>query len=180
MSNHKFAKINMMLKYLSGLLLIALVAASCLKNNDDAGCPYTNTSITAPAAEQDSIKAYLDSNDIEAVRHPSGFFYQIVESGTGTDTVDLCSQILITYKGMLRNGTVFDKGDNVIFVLGSLIEGWKKGIPLLKKGGSIKLFIPPTLGYGSEDLRDNTYQVVIPANSMLIFEVKLLDYTDAK
>ena len=146
----------MMLKYLSGLLLIALVAASCLKNNDDAGCPYT-----------------------EAVRHPSGFFYQIVESGTGTDTVDLCSQILITYKGMLRNGTVFDKGDNVIFVLGSLIEGWKKGIPLLKKGGSIKLFIPPTLGYGSEDLRDNTNQVVIPANSMLIFDVKLLDYSVA-
>jgi FKBP-type peptidyl-prolyl cis-trans isomerase FkpA len=92
--------------------------------------------------------------------------------------MDLCSQILISYKGTLKNGTVFDQQNNVIFVLGSLIEGWKKGIPLLKKGGSIKLYIPPSLGYGGTDVRDNNSgQVVIPANSMLIFDVTLTDYS---
>lgn len=166
-----------MLRILFGILCVSVVAVSCLKSNNDSGCPYGNTSVTAPMAEQDSIKAYLDSNDLEAVAHPSGFYYKIVTPGTGTDSVELCSQILINYKGQLKNGTVFDQNSNVILVLGSLIEGWKKGIPLLKKGGQIKLYIPPSLGYGNENITNNNGQVVIPAKSMLIFDVTLLDYS---
>jgi FKBP-type peptidyl-prolyl cis-trans isomerase FkpA len=168
-----------MIKYLFGLLLVAVVAVSCLKSKEDSSCPYRNVTITAPTSEQDSVKAYLDSNGVhDAVQHPSGFYYKILNPGAGSDTMDLCSQILISYKGTLKNGTVFDQQNNVIFVLGSLIEGWKKGIPLLKKGGSIKLYIPPSLGYGGTDVRDNNSgQVVIPANSMLIFDVTLTDYS---
>jgi FKBP-type peptidyl-prolyl cis-trans isomerase FkpA len=167
-----------MIRYLSGLLLVSIIAVSCLKSKEDSSCPYRNVTTTAPANEQVSVKAYLDSNGIhDAVQHPSGFYYKILTQGSGTDTVELCSQILITYKGTLKDGTVFDQQNNVIFVLGSLIEGWKKGIPLLKKGGQIKLYIPPSLGYGNTDVRDDSGQVVIPANSMLIFDVTLTDYS---
>lgn len=110
--------------------------------------------------------------------HPAGFYYTISNPGSGGDSVLLCSQILINYKGQLKNGTVFDQQNNVIFVLGSLIEGWRKGIPLLKKGGQIRLYIPPSLGYGNNDLIDNSSgNVVIPGKSMLIFDVTLLDYS---
>lgn len=166
-----------MLKIFLGLLLIAMAGVSCLKSKDNAGCPYSNTSIIAPVSEQDSITNYLDSFNIDAVQHPSGFFYKITNPGTGTDGVTLCSQILINYRGQLKDGTVFDEQNNVIFVLGSLIEGWKKGIPLVKKGGQIRLFIPPSLGYGNVDVKNNSGQVVIPAKSMLIFDVTLLDYS---
>ena len=60
--------------------------------------------------------------------------------------------------------------------LGSLIEGWKKGLLMLKTGGSIKLYIPPSLGYGYSDVTDpQTQAVIIPAGSMLIFDVTLSD-----
>ena len=63
------------------------------------------------------------------------------------------------------------------FVLGALIEGWKKGLPLIKKSGEIILYIPPSLGYGSQDYVNSDNVVVIPKNSMLIFTIKLKDYT---
>ncbi|MEI6409778.1 MAG: FKBP-type peptidyl-prolyl cis-trans isomerase [Bacteroidota bacterium] len=56
------------------------------------------------------------------------------------------------------------------FPLSSLIKGWQEGIPLLKKGGKGTFFIPSALGYGSQD------QGAIPANSVLIFEITLVDY----
>jgi len=61
----------------------------------------------------------------------------------------------------------------VSFNLGGLIEAWKKGIPLIKPGGKIKLYCPPTLAYGSQVVRDGAGNTVIPANSILVFEVTL-------
>jgi FKBP-type peptidyl-prolyl cis-trans isomerase FkpA len=166
-----------MFKYLLCVFSVALLATSCLKNDTKTGCPYTNNAINVPQAELDSITAYLDSNDLTATKHPTGFYYNIVEPGASPDSVRLCSQIQIDYKGQLKSGTVFDQQTNMVFVLGSLIPGWKYGIPLIKKAGKIKLYIPPSLGYGSNPVRDNNNMIVIPANSMLIFDVTLKDYT---
>lgn len=166
-----------MLRTLLFILCISVVALSCLKSTERS-CAYSNVNITAPKSEQDSLKAYLDSNHLDAQLHPSGFYYKIVNPGSGTDTMRLCSELLIDYKGRFLNGQIFDQGTGAYMVLGALIEGWKKGIPLIKKGGELKLYIPPALGYGYEDLKNNqTGAVVIPARSMLVFDVKLLDYS---
>jgi FKBP-type peptidyl-prolyl cis-trans isomerase FkpA len=55
------------------------------------------------------------------------------------------------------------------FILNQLIKGWQLGLPQIKKGGSIKLYIPPSLAYGA------TGNGIIPGNSNLIYEVSLLD-----
>ncbi len=165
-----------MLKTLFFVLFITIVGVSCLKSSERT-CAYPVRTITAPQAEQDSIVAYLDSNNIVAEHHPSGFYYKILNPGEGLDTMLLCSEILIDYKGQLKNGQVFDEANEAYLVLGALIEGWKKGLPLIKKGGEIILFIPPALGYGAEDYKNQNGVVVIPGNSMLIFNVKLRDYT---
>jgi FKBP-type peptidyl-prolyl cis-trans isomerase FkpA len=165
-----------MLKNVLFVLCVTIVGVSCLKSNERS-CAYPQINVTAPQAEQDSIAAYLDSNNIQAAHHPAGFYYKIINPGTGTDTMLLCSEILIDYQGKLKNGQEFDKGTDVYLVLGALIEGWKKGLPLIKKGGEITLFIPPSLGYGSEDYKNSNDVVVIPGNSMLIFNIKLKDYT---
>jgi FKBP-type peptidyl-prolyl cis-trans isomerase len=47
------------------------------------------------------------------------------------------------------------------------VQGWANGIPLLKEGGTIRLFIPPSFGYGNQPYGP------IPANSILIFDVTL-------
>ena len=165
-----------MLRIILSLLCVAVFAASCLKSSDTGTCPYGTTSVNAPQAERDSIEAYLDTNNIEAQEHSSGFYYQIVSEGSGEGTPGLCSEITINYSGRLKNGSQFDSQNGVRFILGSLIEGWKKGIPLIKKGGQIKLFIPPSLGYGNNPVTNNG-QVVIPPGSMLIFDITVIDYT---
>jgi FKBP-type peptidyl-prolyl cis-trans isomerase len=77
----------------------------------------------------------------------------------------------VAYKGQLTNGNVFDQQLKYVFsTLGSLIDGWRQGLPLIKKGGEIKLYIPPSLGYGSDNSNPS-----IPPNSILIFDVTLID-----
>jgi FKBP-type peptidyl-prolyl cis-trans isomerase FkpA len=166
---------NLMFRTFIFLCTIAVTTTSCLKNNNN-NCQYKPTNTTAPAGEQTAIKAYLDSNHIDAIKHPNGFYYTILTYGTKTDSIGVCSQIQINYSGKLVNGTVFDSNTNQWFTLGSLIDGWKYGIPLIGRGGHIKLYIPPSLGYGSIDIKQGT-TVVIPANSILIFDITMMDYT---
>src|SRR5687767_7551592 len=136
-----------MLKKLIFVLCITIVGASCLKENDRT-CGFPIISVTAPQPEQDSVAAYLDSNNIDAQKHPAGFYYQIINPGVGTDTMTLCSEVRLDYKHRLKNGQVVEQGNDIYIVLGPSIEGWKKGLPLIKTGGEIRLFIPPSLAYG--------------------------------
>ena len=66
---------------------------------------------------------------------------------------------------------MFDRtsGTPVSFFLSQVIKGWQEGIPLIKKGGKATLLIPSSLGYGSHSAGS------IPANSVTIFEVELVD-----
>jgi FKBP-type peptidyl-prolyl cis-trans isomerase FkpA len=148
---------------------ITLLFASCLKS-PDTKCTLTESTFVAPAAEVTTLQNYVYSVDPTATQHPSGFFYKISTAGTGTVTPAVCSNILVTYTGKLTNGTQFDQNTTGYSnYLGQLILGWQKGIPLIRKGGSIRLYIPPSLGYGA------TANGTIPANSILIFDVNLLD-----
>jgi len=76
-----------------------------------------------------------------------------------------------------HKGTQFvnsrDEGGPAIFQLGSgkKIKGWDQGIAGMKVGGVRTLIIPPELGYGSRSMGRG----VIPPNSVLIFEIELVD-----
>jgi len=103
---------------------------------------------------------------------PSGLHYEIVQEGTGaapkpTETVR------VHYTGKLVDGTVFDssvqRGEPAEFPLDQVIPGWTEGIQKMKKGGKIKLYVPPQLAYG-DDGRPG-----IPPSSTLVFDVELLD-----
>jgi FKBP-type peptidyl-prolyl cis-trans isomerase FkpA len=162
-----------MMKFSWCLLLIGFMFSGCLKQ--DKGCPYKEVNIVAPTAEQQQVEAYLAANGITtAVRHPSGMYYAVVTPGTGNKP-SLCSVVSVGYSGTLQNGTVFDQQNIISFDLGRLIEGWKKGLPLIAKSGRIKLFIPPSLGYGNTDVKNSNNVIVIPANSMLIFDIEVFD-----
>ena len=150
-----------------------IIFSSCQKTSS---CSYTESTTVATAAEVTAVEAYISSAAItNATKHPSGFYYVISTAGTGA-TASLCSQVEVFYTGKLTNGTVFDKTttQSAIFTLGSLITGWQKGLPLLNAGGRIKLIIPPSLGYGSTDVKDNFGKVIIPANSILVFDMQLV------
>jgi FKBP-type peptidyl-prolyl cis-trans isomerase FkpA len=155
------------------LLGSTLFLSGCLKS--DIGCKYKDNNFVAPASEEQAVLNYLTANNITATKHASNMYYEIIKQGTG-GSPDVCSEVVVNYTASLTTGAQFDDGMNVMFTLGSLIEGWKEGVPLLEKGGRIKLYIPPSLGYGPNDVKDNMGTVIIPANSVLVFDITLVNF----
>ncbi len=153
--------------------LFAALAATCFSGCVKSGAPeqncnYDACSFVAPGSEVISVENYLAANNITtAVKHCSGAYYIIDARGAGT-TPTICTFINANYVGKLTNGTIFDQGTfQQPLQLGQLVRGWVNTIPLIKKGGKIRMFLPPSLGYGSQANGS------IPANSILIFDVEL-------
>lgn len=154
--------------------LLATTFTGCLKDPETPVCEYDPCKFKAPAAEVQALRDYLASNNITATEHCSGLFYVVENEGTGRKP-EACGAVVANYKGMLTDGTVFDQSTSPVeFGLTSVIQGWTNGVPLVKEGGRIILYIPPSLGYGAREVRDPNGNVRIPANSNLIFEVDLL------
>lgn len=105
---------------------------------------------------------------------PQGVRYLVEEMGSGPKPV-LESTIPMNYTGkLLSTGGTFDSGQNVNFQLYRLIAGFQTVLPLLPAGTTVTLYIPSGLGYGAQDATDNAGNIIIPANSNLIFEIEML------
>lgn len=149
------------MKYLFLMFGSVLMLASCMK---DKGCTPVQ-----PAAEKNQIVNYANANSIAATEHASGLHYQVIAPGAGI-TPHYNSTVTVNYVGKLLNGTTFDSSTAPIsFRLDQVIEGWGVGIPLIKKGGRIKLIIPSAMAYGCNG------RSPIPENAILYFDVELLN-----
>lgn len=113
---------------------------------------------------------------------PSGLWYRDITVGSGpvvrTDSGG--DTVRVRYKGYLRNAFRFDSntgpGEPVLsFVTGngSVIDGFDEGVRGMMLGGVRQLIVPPSLGYGNEA------NGTIPANSILIFRVEIVDLDTA-
>ncbi len=120
--------------------------------------------------DEDIILQYISDNNLNAEPTGSGLYYVISSTGNG-EFPNINSFVTVAYKGTLTNGTIFDQSSSsgVTFPLSNVIQGWQEGIPLFSEGGSGILLIPSALGYGSQSVGN------IPENSVLIFEVTLLN-----
>lgn len=115
------------------------------------------------------IQAYISSKGWSATKTEDGLYYIITKEGDDNHP-SASSYVTVNYTGYLTNNTIFDQSTNATLPLGSVIQGWQLGIPLLERGGSGILLIPAHLAYGSQA------QGNIPANAVLIFEIDLLDF----
>ena len=132
----------------------------------------SNQGFCQAQGEDAIIQKYIKDHNLKATKDPSGVYYVIEKEGTGGHP-DINSTVEVKYKGTLTNGTVFDetKDDKTIkFPLSNLIKGWQIGIPKLQKGGKGTFIIPSQLGYGNRDMGK------IPANSVLVFEITLVNF----
>lgn len=146
------------------LLVLVLATTSCLKNNEE-GCQAV-----APETEAPRMISYCAAQGITYDRLSNGLFYQIIDSGAVASKPTVSSIVSVIYKGALLDGTVFDQQTTPVrFPLSNLIEGWKSGLPLIGKGGRIKLVIPSYMGYGC------TGAPGIASNSILYFDITLSD-----
>ncbi len=118
------------------------------------------------------IEKYLQENNLQATSTPSGLFYIIEKEGIADIPPE--ATVEIDYKGQLLDGSVFDssydRGEPLTISLNNVIKGWKEGVPLLKKGGKGKLIVPSKLAYGKMNMGNK-----IPANSILLFDIEVID-----
>ncbi len=149
------------------------VLIACNKSTGTSGtsCTYTASGIVVPASEMASLQAYVATRPGTPILNSGGFYYEITAASTGSVTPQICSGVSVKYAGYLTNGFKFtsaaEETTGATYTLGQLIPGWQRGIPLIKAGGAITLYLPPSLGYGSSAVGS------IPANSILIFTIQL-------
>jgi FKBP-type peptidyl-prolyl cis-trans isomerase FkpA len=151
-------------KYLF-FLLVAMAGYGCLKS-ESSGCQPV-----AVASEKARLVQFCSTNNITYTEHSSGMLYQIMDPGQGTLVPAASSVVTVQYVGKYMNGVTFDSSSTPFTSnLSQLIDGWKIGLPLIKKGGKIKLVIPSSLAYSCTG-----YPPVIPANAPLYFDITLVD-----
>ena len=102
----------------------------------------------------------------------SGLQYKVLTAGDGElPTVE--DTIVVHYTGKLIDGTVFgnsiERGEPIKIQTSSVIKGWGEALLMMPKGSTWELVIPASLGYGDRDMGP------IPSNSVLIFEVSIVD-----
>lgn len=168
---------------IAGLILVLF--SSC-----DEDCENTRGECPEEQLAEDIaiIENYLEENNLTAQRFTAyDLFYFFEENGNGVFPEN--GQVVqVNYTGKFLNGEVFDTSIESVakeagvfsenreykpleFTLGrrQVILGWDVGIKLLDEGSKATLILPSYLGYG---FRGNS---AIPANTVLLFEVELVN-----
>lgn len=132
----------------------------------------------AAAKNMAAATAFLEANKKKPgiITTPSGLQYEKVKAGAAdAKSPTLENKVTVHYEGKLVNGKVFDssyaRNEPATFPLNGLIEAWKEGIQLMKKGDTFMLYVPPQMGYG-----ENGAGADIGPNEVLIFKVELIDF----
>jgi FKBP-type peptidyl-prolyl cis-trans isomerase len=100
---------------------------------------------------------------------------QIVDLKEGAgEVVKEGATVTAHYTGALaKDGTIFesskDSGQPATFPLGQVIQGWQKGVPGMKVGGTRRLIIPASLAYGEQGSPPK-----IGPNEPLVFDIELI------
>lgn len=152
------------MKYLN-ILIIALAATLIV------ACGDSEPEVVTTNAEQ--IQTYIAENALDAMEiDDTGMFYVVSKEGNG-EFPTINNTVTVHYHGTLIDGSIFDSslsGDPLTLPLTRVIPGWQIGIPKFSKGGAGKLIIPNTLAYGGNSVG------AIPAFSVLVFDVELIDF----
>lgn len=131
--------------------------------------------------DQGLIKEYLSTNKIATAQmQASGLYFLPVTTNLTATKVALGSTVSVLYTAHLLDatGSVFDASSRhgnvpITFTVGALqlIAGFEEGVSLMHIGDKAELLIPSGLAYGA-----STANNVIPAHSVVRFEVEVVDY----
>ena len=158
--------------FLLTMLASAGLFTSACKKDDPALVDYSG-------ADQETITKYLATNNITtAQKQASGVHFIPVRINAAAPKLAAGSSVAVLYTGHLLDaaGTVFDASSKhsnplLTFTLGAgqIITGFNEGVSLMHVGDKAEFLIPSALGYGTKAVGG------IPANSVLRFEVEVVD-----
>lgn len=105
----------------------------------------------------------------------SGLEYLVIKPGAGP-TPTAADVALVDYRGTLTDGSEFDAskpGQPVPMPLARVVPGFAEALALMPKGSVYRVWLPPEHAYGPDDQRDDTGKVIIPGNSVLVFDITM-------
>lgn len=107
----------------------------------------------------------------------NGLQLEVLKEGDGNSPT-LASKVSVYYTLSTTDGQVLesnmDQAEPISFPVNGVIEGWKQGLQLMKKGGEYMLYVPYELGYGY------TGQGNVRPYSALVFHIKLVNVESAQ
>ena len=126
-------------------------------------------------AAQANVDFLAENAKLEGViTTDSGLQYEVLTEGDGEVSPGPDDVVTVHYEGRLLDGTVFDssisRGEPVDLPVSGVIPGWVEILQLMHVGDKLKVTIPSELAYG-----EASPSPVIPPNSILIFEMELLE-----
>jgi len=123
-------------------------------------------------ADKQQIAEYVAANDLDGEYTEEGIFISFEQEGSGIETPGPASEVEAIYKGYLLDGTVFDdsEGFPVSFGLNGVIRGWQIALQRFKRNAKGTIVIPSRYGYGPRATGN------IPPNSVLVFDIELIDF----
>ena len=145
-------------------------------SGDLIGDPKTQKEI-----DQNLIVNYAIDHLLDVKSTRSGLYYQILEEGEGQQ-IKWADQVVVHYKGYFMDGTIFDssykKDKPLTFYVGNMIPAWNEGLQLLQKKSKALFLAPSELAYGPQGFQRRTGQDIVPPNTVLIFELEVLQRYD--
>jgi FKBP-type peptidyl-prolyl cis-trans isomerase len=132
--------------------------------------------LTAPPCTQTALTQTSLSGDTVTLN--TGLRYIETTPGSGAAQAHWCALVVTHHTEYLLDGTRLDSThdfDNPIAFTpgyGDLIEGYEQGVIGMRNGGTRRLIVPPQLGYGSVPQRNAAGEIVIPANSTLVYDIE--------
>jgi len=148
-----------------GLIAVcfSIFISSCSNINSDPGLSFEGQ----VARDTTTIGAYLRTKNITAQKDASGVRFVIDSLAPGFPPRN-GSTVKFKYVGSFLSGTIFDQGETTGPVT-NFVSGFQIALSLLPEGSKGRFYIPSGYGYGTSGTTG------IPANSILIFEITLLD-----
>lgn len=144
-------------------LLLSLLAFSC-GSDDCVGSDRT-------------VYQLIEDSSLQVQRLPevNGFDQRlryIIRDEGGAEKPTLEDSITFNYVAFTTEGDTVARSPvpSETKPLDGLISGWQLGLPLIGRGGSIRLYLPSALAYGPNPVAN------LCAGSDLIFDVELIDF----
>lgn len=162
-----------LLGLLLGAILVTMLAAAIPEKTSPTEFAQAGwEKLFPPPGNADFLKDNAKEAGVQQTE--SGLQYKVIKAGKGpmpavTDTT------LVKYEGRLRDGTIFDANEQAPMPVNGVVPGFSEALQLMQKGGEYRIWIPSELAYGEASPGE-----LVPPNSLLIFDVTLLDFISAE
>ncbi len=149
-----------------GPIMVVLATAGCFEKLSGPGCAAATWDVAGTSGD--------------TITTTRGLRYIAGDSGVGNGA-PWCRSVAVSYTGYLLDGTKFDSsidvGRALIFTpgVGSLVDGFEQGVIGMRSCATRRLIIPPALGFGANPVLNDSGQVIVPANSTVVFDIQMLE-----